>query len=74
MLVVKMEAGTLLAIKQILVNFEILSGLGCNVEKITLMQVGSTDEISDEIKALGFEQKNEIKILRMKNKKLGKML
>jgi hypothetical protein len=46
-LAVKMEAGTLVAIKQILVNFETLSGLGCNVEKTTLMQVGSTEELSD---------------------------
>jgi hypothetical protein len=52
--------------------FEGISGLGCNVDKTMLMQVGSDDIINDDILGLGFDPKNEITILGMKLKNRGK--
>jgi hypothetical protein len=71
-LLVKMEQATLSRVKVLLELFEGLSGLGCNVDKTTLMQVGSNDIIDDDILGLGFDQKNEITILGMKLKNKGK--
>jgi hypothetical protein len=50
------------AIKIILNNFAILSGLKCNVEKSQILVIG-TDEIPDFIRTSGFSVANEIKIL-----------
>jgi hypothetical protein len=71
-LLVKMEQATLSRVKVLLELFEGLSGLGCNVDKTMLMQVGSNDIIDDDILGLGFDQKNEITILGMKLKNKGK--
>jgi hypothetical protein len=37
-LLIKMEVESLVRVRNILVDFEQLSGLSCNVEKTTLMQ------------------------------------
>jgi hypothetical protein len=38
-LLVKMKIGALTTVKNILEQFEVISGLGCNVEKTALMQI-----------------------------------
>jgi hypothetical protein len=58
-----MNMESLSKIKCLLSDFGKLSGLECNVEKTTLMQIGSTDPISDEIRSLGFEISNSITVL-----------
>jgi hypothetical protein len=73
-LLVKMELATLSRVKVLLELFEGLSGLGCNVDKTMLMQVGSNDIIDDDILGLGFDQKNEITILGMKLKNRGNVM
>jgi hypothetical protein len=60
------ELESLAALKRILIEFGIFSGLQCNVEKTVLMQVGNRPLPSDEILALGFTLVDEIKILGMK--------
>jgi hypothetical protein len=60
------ELESLAALKRILIEFGIFSGLQCNVEKTVLMQVGNRQLPSDEILALGFTLVVEIKILGMK--------
>jgi len=52
-LVVKLELHNLQRVIGILQEFENFTGLGCNLEKTTLMQVGSNDPIPDEILNLG---------------------
>jgi hypothetical protein len=54
----------------ILSEFFQLSGLECNVEKTVLMPI-NPDPVSDEIKSLGFEIKNNMTILGMKLKNNG---
>jgi Reverse transcriptase (RNA-dependent DNA polymerase) len=56
------------ALKKILCDFKALSGLECNVKKSHLMQIGSNDEINNEIKDSGFEISKEITILGIKIK------
>ncbi len=63
-----MDRDSLLRVREILSGFEILSGLACNVEKTTLMQFGVNDPIPDEIENLGFDIKNEVKLLGLKIK------
>jgi hypothetical protein len=46
-----------------------ISGLECNVEKTTLMQIGSNDPISREVVDLGFDIQEEVKLLGLKIKK-----
>jgi hypothetical protein len=58
-----MNFESLFKIKCVLSDFGKLSGLECNVEKTTLMQIGSADPISDEIRSLGFEISNTITVL-----------
>jgi hypothetical protein len=70
-LLIKLEAGTLTMVKAILESFEGLSGLGCNVDKTVLMQIGTYTEIPDEITALGFDIKNQVTILGMVIKNTG---
>jgi hypothetical protein len=59
----QMERGSLERIRDILVDFHGISGLSCNVEKTTLMQIGSADPVPDEILALGFDIQSSIKLL-----------
>jgi len=66
--ITKMEWGSLARIREILTDFHIISGLACNVEKTTLMQLGSADPVPDNIKDLGFDVQNEIKLLGLKIK------
>ena len=44
-LLIKMEVESLVHVRNILVDFEQLSGLSCNVEKTTLMQFGSNEPV-----------------------------
>jgi hypothetical protein len=48
-LLVKVEIETLTAVKIILTEFEIISGLGCNVEKTSLMWIGTEAAITGDI-------------------------
>jgi hypothetical protein len=63
-----MDRDSLLRVREILAGFENLSGLACNVEKTTLMQFGVNDPIPEEIVNLGFDIKNEVKLLGLKIK------
>jgi hypothetical protein len=58
-----MNLESLSKIKRVLSDFGKLSELECNMEKTTLMQFGSADPISDEIRSLGFEISNSITVL-----------
>jgi hypothetical protein len=71
-LLVKMEIGTLTTVKNILEQFEVISGLGCNVEKTALMQIGDHNILDDEIRNLGFDLKTTVTILGMEIKNVGK--
>jgi hypothetical protein len=62
----RMDFDTLVRIRQILLEFQILSGLACNVEKTTLMQFGSNEPVSQDILNLGFDVKDEVKLLGLK--------
>ncbi len=64
-LLVKMEIGTLTTVKNILEQFEVISGLGCNVEKTALMQIGDHNLLDEEIRNLGFDLKTTVTILGM---------
>jgi hypothetical protein len=70
-LLVKLEVGTLTMVKAILESFELLSGLGCNVDKTVLMQIGTDTEIPIGITTLGFDIKNQVTILGMIIKNTG---
>jgi len=67
----RMDYNSLLRIKSILQDFHALSGLECNVDKTTLMQIGSLEPISPQIGALGFDIQNEVKLLGLKIKNNG---
>jgi hypothetical protein len=62
----RMDFDTLVRIRNILAEFEALSGLACNVEKTTLMQFGSDELVPQNILVLGFDVKNEVKLLGLK--------
>ncbi len=68
-LIIKLDHSCLLMVKNILAEFGIISGLVGNIDKMTLTQIGSNDDISNGIVELGFPVANEINILGMK---LGK--
>jgi len=70
-LLVKLEYGNLQRIIQILQSFEIISGLGCNLEKTSLMPVGILEPISNDILSLGLEMSSEILLLGAKIKNTG---
>jgi hypothetical protein len=61
-----MERESLLPIRSILADFELLSGLACNVEKTTLMQFGSNDPVPADIREIGFDVKSELTLLGLK--------
>ena len=65
------SASNLELIKKILSDFEIISGLGCNIEKTAVMQIGSNDPVPVGIINLGFEIKKEIVLLGAKIKNSG---
>jgi hypothetical protein len=60
-----LEQAAILAIKTILFEFAILSGLRCNVEKSQILLVG-TDTIPEYVTESGFAVSNELKILGYK--------
>ena len=62
----RMDFDTLVRIRNILADFQSLSGLACNVEKTTLMQFGSIEPVPQNILDLGFDVKNEVKLLGLK--------
>ncbi len=49
---VRMEMESLLRIRNILADFELLFGLACNVEKTTLMQFGSDELVPANIREI----------------------
>jgi hypothetical protein len=51
------------SLKKIISDFADFSGLKSNVEKTTLMQIGTVNQLSDEIKNLGFKSVTEVTIL-----------
>ena len=55
----------------VLKNFEKISGLGCNVEKTVLMQVGDKTPIPHEISVMGLDIKNELTLLGTKIRNNG---
>jgi hypothetical protein len=57
------EVESLERVRNILVDFEQLSGLSCNVEKTTLMQFGSNEPVSENITRIGFDIKTELTLL-----------
>jgi hypothetical protein len=63
---VRMERKSLLRIHSILADFELLSGLTCNVEKTTLMQFGSNDPVPADIREIGFDVKMKLTLLGFK--------
>jgi hypothetical protein len=58
-----MEVNTLNCLKQVLDDFGRLSGLECNVEKTTIMQVGTDGPIPREILEIGFSAVREVMVL-----------
>jgi hypothetical protein len=63
-----MDYNSLQRVKKILDDFGKLSGLECNVEKTTILQIGSDAAISEEIRSLGFSIEPEITVLGLKLK------
>ena len=55
----------LLNLKNILSEFAVISGLKCNLDKTAILLIGSSQEIPDEISALGFSFSDRIKVLGM---------
>ncbi len=64
-----MNATSLRRIRDLLIEFKLILGLECNVEKTTLMQIGSNDPVSQEVIDLGFDIQDEVKLLGLKIKK-----
>ena len=59
----RMKVSSLRRNKHILEEYTEISGLECNVEKSFLMQIGSNDQVSEEIRALNFTIAAKITIL-----------
>ncbi len=53
------------ALKTILLNFATFSGLKCNMEKTSIMQIGTIVPVPDQVRDLGFSLCDETKILGM---------
>ena len=62
-LLLEMTEGNLRNVVLILDSFEKISGLSCNLEKTSLMQIGTNSPIPVGITNIGFEIKNEITLL-----------
>ncbi len=62
-LLVKLTLSNLEEIINILNAFELISGLGCNIEKTSLMPVGVLEPIEQGVLNLGLEITNEITLL-----------
>jgi hypothetical protein len=62
----RMDPASLRRIREILVSFHELSGLSCNVEKTTLLQLGSTEPVPREILELGFDVQDKVTLLGLK--------
>jgi len=58
---------TLCALKKILSDFSVFSGLKCNIEKTMLMQVGAKIPIPPNIIELGFNHVDLLKSLAWKS-------
>jgi hypothetical protein len=58
-----LTADNLTRLKNILDNFHTLSGLECNVEKSHLMPIGNNLPVPADIRAIGFEVREEITVL-----------
>jgi hypothetical protein len=63
--IVQLDKNTGEQLKRILSDFELLSGLECNVEKSTLMIIGNDNNTINELGAVGFDEKDEITLLGM---------
>ena len=70
-LIVELSCENLVSIINILNNFENISGLGCNLEKTSLMTIGEVSNIPKNIKELGLNLCNEITLLGAKIKNSG---
>jgi hypothetical protein len=55
----------LLKLKNILEEFATISGLRCNLEKTSVLLIGSSQVVTDEIASLGFAFSDSIKVLGM---------
>jgi len=64
-IIIKLTLGNIIRVRDILRDFGTISGLVCNIEKTSLMQIGSNDPISEEITELGFQTREKIVILGM---------
>jgi hypothetical protein len=53
------------AIKSMLDDFAVISGLKCNIDKTSLLQIGVQSPATDEILSLGFSLVDSIKVLGM---------
>jgi hypothetical protein len=62
-LLIKPERASLLRLQEVLTDFGQISGLICNVEKTTIMQVGTGGPLPEEIMDLGFSPTDEVTIL-----------
>jgi hypothetical protein len=65
-MLVKMDVHTLTRLRKILDDFGTLSGLECNVDKTTLLQVGVDAPVPQEITELGFSVVDTVTILGLK--------
>ncbi len=59
------EHDSLLALKNVLVNFASFSGLRCNMEKTAILQIGRIIPVPDQVRDLGFTLCTETKVLGM---------
>ncbi len=59
------EHDSLLALKNVLVNFPSFSGLRCNMEKRAILQIGRIIPVPDQVRDLGFTLCTETKVLGM---------
>jgi hypothetical protein len=60
---VKAEVGTLNRLKAVLEAFGKISGLECNVDKTTLLQVGTDEPLPDSVANCGFTVVEEVTVL-----------
>jgi len=70
-LLLKLTASNIRKVVEILHQFELLSGLGCNIDKTSLMQVGIIEPLPQEIARLGLQISNNITLLGCNIKNTG---